>query len=245
MRLTRLLTTALAGAGGTLTYLQRALAVQAAYLVSYWPLNETAGTSVVDANGNYNGTYSNVTLNNATGPDGVNGAPLFNGTTSKGDMYSTALRDALNYAEGTLSLWYKVANAGVLADGALRDAFWLGTTDDANAIYHRKSSVANRVDAYRVAATNPDGLQDVNATSTAWVHKAITWSIAADEVKVYKNGAQLLPTQNTLSAWGAVPNRILIGCKNTNVLVWSGWLAHVGLWATPLSLAEVQVLANP
>lgn len=237
--------TVLAGAGGGgATYLGKALAIQPDALVGYWPLNETSGTDILDAGETYNGTYSNVTLNNATGPDGVNGAPLFNGTTSKGDLFSTALRDAMDYAEGTLSLWYKVASAGVLSDGALRDAFWLGTADDANAIYHRKSSVANRVDAYRFGGGTPDGVVDESATSTAWVHKVITWSITDNLVKVYKNGS-LLGQSGTLGAWSAVPARILLGCKNTNALVWSGWLAHVGIWSTPLALAEVQALADP
>lgn len=233
-----------AGGGGG-TYLDKILGIQPAALVGLWPLNESSGTAIVDAgSGGYNGTYSNVSLANALGPDGVNSAPLFNGTTSKGDLFSSALESAIDFAEGTLSIWYKVLNASVLSDGALRDAFWMGTTGDANELYHRKSSVSNRVDAYRVGSTIPDGAQDVSATSTAWVHKAITWSIAGDAVKVYKNGA-LLASASTLGAWSASANRILIGCKNTNTLVWSGWLAYVGIWSTPLSLEDVQAVADP
>lgn len=246
MSLAKMVATVLMGGGVSATYISKVLGYSP---LAYWPLNETSGTAIIDAAGAMpNGTYANVTLNNATGPDGVNGSPLFNGTTSLANIFSATLAAAFTGGPaGSISAWCKVAAAGVWTDGAFRYAINL-PVDDNNYIHFRKSSVDGRLQSvYKAGGT----VKDANATGispTDWFHVAITWDKnagASGELKGYLNGTQFGTTTTGLGTWSGSIASAAIGSQTANNLVWSGWLAHVAIWNTAKDLATVQELADP
>ncbi|MHC4744885.1 MAG: hypothetical protein ACYS8Z_23465, partial [Planctomycetota bacterium] len=75
--------------GGSAAYLQRALKVQPASLIGYWPHNEPSGSTAFDLSpeGN-NGTYTNVTLGVTGIGDGQTGVAINGAAASYVDVYS-------------------------------------------------------------------------------------------------------------------------------------------------------------
>lgn len=71
----------------------------------------------------------------------------------------------------------------------------------------------------------------------------LTWSVAGDAVKAYKNNAQVGTTQATLGtpSGNALTNTVCtIGAQNTVAnQPWSGWIAHFQLYDRALSLTEI------
>lgn len=222
------------------TYTQK---VQALSPIAYWPLNESAGPTIQDASGNgRNGTYTNVTLG-ATGIGDGNTAATYNGTTSKGDVFSASLAAAINGSEGTIMAWGIVNAAGVWTDGATRQLLEIG--DGAgNRLTLQKTTTNNQLALnYRAGAANAQ--TTITFSGLAFFHLALTWSVAANQVKAYINGAQSGATLTIPGAWGAAPTRAFIGSRTTTPNdVWSGSLAHVAVWNTPLSAAQIANLAT-
>ena len=232
-----------AGAG---SYLQKLLSVQPAKLIAYWPLNETRGTTADNAEGTAarDGDYTGVTLADAEGPDGQP-VPLFDGTNDYCDIYSDSFRDAFDGSEGTLALFAKVENAGVLSDGTNRRAMNL-LVDANNSIFCGRQSGANQINFVYEAG----GVSEVNVITpgdTDWMHLAITWSAQADEVKFYYKGAQSGTTATGLGTWAGdlISSATLLGAATTVPgFVWQGWLAHAAVWTTPLTATEIAALAT-
>ena len=227
-------------------YAAKVKGIASANLIGYWPLAEPSGTTIVDESGNArNGAYTSVTLGQQGIGDGRTAA-TFNGTTSTGNVYGASLAGAFNGAEGTFTAWLQMSGAGVWTDAAIR-RYATFTVDANNIIALFKHSTNNTIRCdYKAGST----LSSVSSTavggSTAWFHVAITWSNAADQVKVYINGAQVGATQTGLGTWaGALSvGGAKIGSAETAANFWSGNEADAALWTTPLSAAQVGQLAS-
>lgn len=220
--------------------------------IVYWPLWETAG-AVADNLGTLgaaaDGTYVGVTLNNAIGPDGVNGCPFFDGANDFVNIFSAAFNAAFNGATGTVVIWARVNAAAVWADGAQRYAFHI--YDDATNYYKVQKVGAASTIQFQGVAGGGNATTNVNPFSdTAWFHIAITWSDGAnaDQFISYINGVQQGGASPNLNIWagGGLSNiRTLIGAQiTTPSLVWHGWLAHCAVWTSVLTPAQILDIAT-
>lgn len=225
-------------------YWQGITSVQPASLLAYWPLFEPSGTVVTDMSDNgRNGTYTAVTLGQAGIGDGRTSAS-FDGSTSYANVYSAGLASAFNGPAGTITAWARVANAGIWTDNALHRIATFGA-DANNRVLLRKDGLNDLRWTYIAGSTSKEVA--LVTTTTAWFHSAITWDKAADAVKVYFNGAQTGSTQTGLGTWAGslANNTTVIGAASTSPSgVWSGRLAHVGLWSVALSAQEVASLVS-
>ena len=212
---------------------------------AYWPLDEAAGSVVhclVDpAN---NGTYTGVTLaNDATGPFGT-AAPFFDGANDYAIANSAALIAAFDGTEGSMMVWAKVANAGVWTDTVSRETLYL-VTDGNNFIQSRKDGGAN-LQRNRYRAGGIVSAANTACSNTAWVQWVLTWSLSADEMKAFINGAQWGATQTGLGTWAGALGAVYIGASSAAPgNVYHGWLAHAALWDRALPAAAILDLANP
>ena len=229
------------------SYISRVLNAAPGNLVAYWPLNEQAGVVVTDvahaAPSAYNGAYAGVTLNQPGIGDG-NGCPSFNGTTSKANVYTAALAAAFPGDEGSLLLWGRVADANVWTE-SWRSLMRL-QVNGSNRINLQRNSTASNLFMERIAggANQNHSITGINVTT--WMHIAITWSRAANQVKFYHDGAQQGSTRTCPNAWAGTldSNTCVIGAETSNPFsVWRGWLAHAALFSAPLTAAQIVALA--
>lgn len=226
--------------GGWRTYIQKLRAEFGSALIAYWTGNDKSGTIAVDSSGNgRDGTYTAVTLGQTGIGDGGSSV-LYDGTTSKTNVFSTSLQSAFNGAEGSLFAWLQVSASGVWTDGIQR---LVGTfrADNNNRCQIDKSA-NNTMRGLYVAGGTAKAVSIGSQTSTGWLHLAMTWSKAADQLKVYLNGAQQGTTQTGLGAFAgsiASTSTVIGSFDTTPSLVWSGYIAHVALLNRPATAAEV------
>ncbi len=219
----------------------------AASLIGYWPLAEKAGSVGYDASGyGRNGTYTNATLGVAGIGDG--GSAVSIAATGFCNVYSTSLNGAFNNAEGTMAVWVKVSAAGVWTDATLRETFYISADANNEILPFLRTATNNQITiAYRAGGT----LKSVSSTAyggiTGWLHAAVTWSIAANQMIGYINGVQVGATQTGLGTWsGALGStRCNIGAQTTTpAQPWSGSLAHAAIWSAPLTAVQIASLAS-
>jgi len=230
-------------------YSDKLLAIAPANLIAYWPLRETSGAVADNLEGTAarDGAYTGVTLNSSTGPDGKP-VPLFDGANDFVDIYSASFNTAFSGAEGTVSIWAKVSGAGVWTDGTARNVISIevdpsnvveilkrgGATDDVLKFSHEAGGTLKQLDV-------------TGQTSTAWRHLAITWSVVADELKFYIDGAKQGATLTGLGTWAGALGIVTctIGSEDTSpTFPWDGYLAHTAVWNTPLTPAQILALAT-
>ncbi len=228
------------GSRNALTYTNKVIALAP---IAYWPLGEGAGTPITDEGGNArHGVYTGVTLGNVGIGDGRTAAG-FDGATSKGNVYSASLAGAFNKDEGSIAAWCKVSAAGVWTDGINRFALRFAA-DASNLVSLIKQSASNRFDC-QYAGGGTFRLQSLTSAPVGWFHAAITWSVLANQVIVYFNGVATGSPLATPTFTGSLATTTtVIGAQiTTPALVWSGNIAHVAVWTTPLSAAQVATLA--
>jgi hypothetical protein len=225
-------------------YRQRVLNVDRGNLIAYWPLDETAGVTANDiSERGHDGIYDGPTLNNAAGPDGY-GAPLFDGVNDSVNVYSAGLRAAWNGAAGTVIAWCKVLNVGVWTDGINRYAVYF-SADGNNHISVKKNNTNNRFEFIRNGSGTLNNGRHEGMTTTDWFFSAITWS-EANDINHYYTDLDWTDTDNGLGVWAGVLNNnaTRIGRPTpVSANAWSGWLAHVMIWDTPLSTDQLMHLA--
>ena len=227
------------------TYAERVLAYSP---LIYFPLNELSGTNAANLGSlgaSADGTYTGATLNNAPGPDGKDGAPLFDGTDDNVNIYTAALATAFDGDEGTLMLWQKVYSAAVWTDDTYRFGLILGyNTSNRIQLLKGNDADSNELVASR-RASNTNKKASTAVTPTAWFHHAITWSTTADEQRNYYAGSQYGTTQTSLGSWtGTLADTwCYIGAYNNGTLPWYGWLAHAALFDYPMTATQIADLA--
>jgi len=233
------------GGGAAATYITKVLGIQSADLIAYWPMDETSGTNIIDASGNLPaGVYTNVTVNDALGPDNVNNAPLFNGASSQASVFSSELATAFNGLAFSLSWWQKVASSGVWTDGISRYfvAFGDGTVN--GSVNGFKRTANNSLDLQHYANGELDEIIPISQSETGWVHWCLTSSDGNDRLILYKNGT-LFSQVTLIGTWNSTLTYFRFGSNNTPALFWSGWLAHAALWSAELAIDDIQELADP
>lgn len=228
--------------GARLPYYRKVLSYDP---IAYWPLNEPSGSvanCLVDSA--QDGTYVGVTLGQTGIGDG-NTAPLFDGANDYVDIFSAVFNAAFNGGEGTIALWAKVFDAGVWTE----PADWremIRITDTLNNRIFMGKSPPSTAHWFYVAGGATQSKYVAAMTTTAWMHMAITWSAAADEVCMYLIGVQQGTAMSGLGAWGGAlsSNWCTIGSLGKAPSEpWYGWLAHVAVWDTPLRALTIADLA--
>lgn len=217
--------------------------------IAYWPLNERAGSTAFDLvdsaqNGSYGGA---IVLANTVGPDGVNDAPLFPGGVTPVNIYSAALAGVFNGDEGSISVWFKVEDAGVWLDGVRNTVIALGA-DTSNEIDIEQTAADNQLIMRRVGGGLTDSVTQVVGPQVGWIHIVITWSVSADSMSYYVNNSGLFFGGAGLSSFvGALnSNRCAVGGYfGTGARNFEGWIAHAALFDFALSSDEVSSLYIP
>lgn len=215
-------------------------------LIAYWPLWETSGTTINDVSGKRrNGTSTGFDLNYPGIGDGRS-APNLDGVSDYGNVYSTGFASDFNGQEFTISLWAKVANSGVWADGTNRRAIFL-QADANNSVRFTKGTSANNLSWAYTASGTTKSVSKSSVSSLGWLHLAITVSKSGDQLKAYYNGVQEGATMTGLGTFaGSLSSTItVIGAGNTTPNnIWSGSLAHIAIWTTILSASAIATLAR-
>lgn len=220
-----------------------AAAILALSPIAYWKLDETSGTTAI----NYgslgaaaNGTYSGVTLNQIDAPGGTR-AGLWDGVNDYTNIYSAALSAAFSGQIGTVLLFVKPYNVGVLTDGAERRLIEIYASASGRMLL-RKLTTNNTLQYLRISASTKSVTKSDYA-STDWALMASTYSTASDELKAYYNNSQEGATQSSIGAFGGSTTHAVIG---SNYLAaserWYGYICHVVLFTSVLSLANIQAI---
>jgi hypothetical protein len=228
------------------TYIEKVLTYSP---IAYWPFNEEAGAAAVcQVNAAQNGTYTGVALNNAMGPDGVNGAPYFDGANDYVGVYSASLRDAFSTAAGSIMIWFKVKDASIWTDGDNRQLLFLGEEASTDRHHYLKRTTNNLLlIRYETNTTNNDLAP--TSSSTVWVCMITTWEspAAGDFFRVYFDASLkgedtvLVNTTVTLNS-----DYCWIGSYHgPPAQPWDGWLAHVAIFDFALDADARTALAAP
>jgi hypothetical protein len=201
---------------------------------------------ITDLSGNgRHGVYTGVDLGQPGIGDGRT-CPLWDGVNDYGNVYSAGLAGAFNTSEGTLALWLRAASAGVWTDATTRNIARFAVSVSNEVRIQREAT--NGVVSVRYTGGGTNKQVNISSLSgTGWYHVALSWSIAANELRGYLGGVQQGATQTGLGAWvGALTSTTtILGAFSTlPQFVWSGSIAHAALWSTPLSAADVARLAT-
>ncbi|OKJ52270.1 Teneurin-1 [Streptomyces sp. CB02009] len=213
---------------------------------AYWRLGETSGTvakDALDANqGQYNGTYKNVTLG-GTGPlaGSTQKAATFNGTTSYVEM-PAAPGATPSYT--SVSLWFKTSTAGGVlfyyGDKPLSDPDPVAnTTKNTPAVY-----VGTDGKLRGCLAMSPGCMTTITSTPVVtdgkW-HNAVLTGVANSQT-LYLDGAAVGSLSGTINDW--VQPYISLGA-GVNTMGWPAMNANDKLGHFNGQLAEVAIFSEP
>jgi hypothetical protein len=230
-------------ASGISAYAQAVIATNP---IAYWIMGETAGsTAACQMNALNNGTYTGVTLNNTTGPDGVTGAPFFDGINDMLNVKTANFIGNWDPDEHTVMIWAKVYNAGVWTDGATR-IMWQIVQDGSNYSQCRNPSApASRMTGYEIW-NGGSARTKTSMSDTDWMHIVSRRSKSASNYKFFYNGASWGSGNDNPNAGATGLTKALIGVQTPSppTNVWHGWLAHAAVWDSALSDATILSLAS-
>ena len=228
--------------GSPPTYAQRISALFGSSMIGYWRQAEPSGTVAIDSSGNNrNGTYTGVTLGAAGIGDGSTAAS-FDGTTSFNNVYSAPLAGAFNGAAGTVAGWCKASGAGIWTDGLVHRVAHFRVDANNNASIYKTTTNNTLTYDYIAGGTTKTVSSTAGGGNTSWFFLALTWSVAANAMMAYYNGAQVGTTQTGLGTWAGslLSTATVLGSQNTGpAQVWSGSLAHAILLNRAATAAEV------
>lgn len=148
-----------------------------ASLRAVWQLNETAGTSVSDALGTYNGT-TNATVN-ATGKSGK--AESFVSASSQYASFGATVGD-MGTDDFSVNFWIYVgtlqsANRGIM-----------GSYIEGSPFFHIRMNSTNNITAsINFTGSNIETTSNSALTQAAWVMVTVTWDRSGNQ-KMYLNG---------------------------------------------------------
>lgn len=232
----------LLSAGGV-SYTQQILATSP---LALWPLDEGSGADILDQSGNsYNGTYTGVTWDGTQHPKGTP-VPFWDGANDYGDVYSAGFDSAWNQNEGCVLLWLKANDAGVWTDATTRYMF-VANSGVSDLFWIHKTTTDSQVWFRRVGNGTSQQIVDTSFSGTDWISVLMSWSVANDEFKAYKNGTQLGTTQTGLVAASdttLITSQTALGAGNTTPAnVWHGYLGYATVWDRPVD-SDILALAN-
>lgn len=229
--------------GGYQTYSQKIVSMFGANLIGYWPMDEAAGADAINYGAGgaaRNGAYTAVTLGQPGIGDGKT-CPAFDGTNSFCDIYSAGFSGAFNPDLGSIGWWCKIVNLAYWTGGNFGCLVVL-QVDGGNYFYLAKSNLNNLIDMNQLRGGGTNNTAITPISLTAWFHLAITWSHAANETKVYLNGAQYGVTTTCAPDWAgalAATGCVLGAVNTTPAQPWAGWMAHAFILDRVATDAEI------
>ncbi|MFD7320817.1 LamG-like jellyroll fold domain-containing protein [Streptomyces sp. NPDC059875] len=219
---------------------------------AYWRLGETSGTVAADAvdtnQGQYNGTYRNVTLGSTSVLAGsTQKTATFNGTTSYVEMPSAP---GATPSYTTVSLWFKTTTAGGVlfyyGDKPLSDPNPVAnTTKNTPAVY-----VGMDGKLRGCLAMSPGCMTTITSTATVtdgqW-HNAVLTGMASSQT-LYLDGVSQGSLSGTINDW--VQPYITLGAgvntdgwpsmnPNDQLGHYTGQMAEVAIYAEPLPASVI------
>ena len=229
-------------------YADQIKAVAPSNLIQFLRGAELSGTTAADYSGNSRtGSYSNVTLNGNTGPDGQPAPQYVAASSSLLNLYSSSLNAAYSQQEASFMIWYKVAS-GAWTDSTQR-TFQLLYSGGSNYYYLSKSSVNNQVVVDTRAGGTSKGATISGLYNTAWNCIIVTISKSNDRLRVYHNFVKQGSDVTGLGTYtGALSStKTVLGSFDTTSpsIKMEGGLALHALWNKELSAAEVESLRPP
>ena len=212
-------------------------------LILYHPMNESAGGVAIDHSPEGNdGAYTGVTLGQPGIGDGLT-CPFFDGVNDYNDFYSLGLNADFDGDEGTILQWVMFNAVGDWTDG--NQHYFTTITGTGEQIFLSKSA-ANTLRWYRRAGGVTDLITIGGYADVDWMPLAVTWSVLADQLIAYKDGAQAGAIQVGLGAWATALgiNGCVIGAiNNTPTNPHIGLEAHTALYTAPLTPAVIAYLS--
>ncbi|MCD4686112.1 MAG: LamG domain-containing protein [Anaerolineae bacterium] len=219
-------------------YSTRVTATQPDDLIAYWPLWEASGGTAYD----YSGNARDITANGVTwGQPGIGDdhtAAGFDGVNDDFSGIAAVLGSIFDGNAATILLWAKVSSVLAGDSYLLRFRNFVG-----NGYSIRRWGSDGTVRSYVLGKF---AISDA-AMPADWLCVAVTVDTTADEMKFYVNGVQNYSTQTGLSSWNTGSslgdNATRIGSAGSNGN-FPGAIAHVAVWNTVLSPAEIAALAE-
>lgn len=233
-------------------YIAYVLGVQPTNLIAYWPLSEASGSVADNAEGTAarDGVYDTVgTLLNNTPFDANTGAPYFDGTANADvNAYTASLAAAINLNSITLNVWVK-PTSGAWTDAAARTIAVFGAALN-DRITIRKTAT-NNVLQFEQRGSDPSlDFNTIDHTTSAgeragWIMCTLTFT-GGGNLRGYINGVETGTPQAATSIAGALGAiyAIIGGFSATGTEKFVGHIAHVAIWTTPLSAAQILALYN-
>ncbi len=224
-------------------------------LVGHWTLKEESGAVAEDHSTNgYNATSSGLLRSNFDrsflGPDGAKCAK-FDGSASYIDLY--AAQATAPTTIGTISIWAAVPQANLIGT-TMMQIIKLGA-DGNNYIDITFDTTARRFNgAFKAGGT----LKSVNSDlvynepqsirhGARWLHFAITWTKAGEELKFYLGGVQQGSTQSSLGTWSGsfASDLMVLGSSNTTPAdQFTGWMSNLAMWTAVQPESDIKILAK-
>ena len=216
-----------------------AAAILARSPIAYWKLDETSGAVAADSSGNgRNGAYSasGLTLGGSFAPFV---APTFDGTNGIVNLYSVSIVGVTPTATGSIVLF---ARAG---DTASRAAILIGSgSQPVEQIRIARTGVALRTGERNDLGGAKVATESAALTVDLWEPLALTWG--AGVIRLYRNGVEVATGSGTFNPWfgGPSTSRWVVGGIATNSTAnrWLGQIAHVALFSTVLSAADIAAI---
>jgi hypothetical protein len=202
-------------------------------LISYWPLDESAGLAIDTAGGGNNGFPTN-TVQGVTGK--INTAYLFNGSSSKVDMNNPANLSLTTAA--TVSCWIYMP---ALPSG---DAVIFEKADAVKGLYGYAMFYQKQSNTFQFMVANGINHAAYSAGSglsaATWYHIVCSWN--GSTVTTYLNGSVVSSTSQIYNCVSNVYDFALGGNLPTNTAYFSGTIDEVGVWNRALISSEVATL---
>lgn len=226
--------------------IEQAVNVRQGHCIGCWAHNDAPGSLTVrDYSGRgHHGTPHAVTF----GQPGRGGltAGAFDGSTSYVDVFSASLAGAFSLAEGSLLVWFRVAEASVWLDSEWRRLLHLKADPD-NMLHlyrrggeDRKLSFSHTGGGYTRTAT-----YEFPGTPVSWQCLVATWKEGAsgpeDHLYLYVNGNEEAHLTYLGTSVGAL-TEALVGSNGS--LYWNGDLGLVSLYDVVLTVGEAARLAR-
>lgn len=228
--------------------------VQAQSPYAYWPLDEESGSTATDASANsHDGTYTNVALADDTFVNGDPAALFVAANNPRVDV--SAAPFATNASQGAVSLWFKASSSSIWTDGVQRALINFQNNTEANKQLWQlvKESVDNRLRIfYRPGgagkAVNRDWTPPGDAPPTGWTHVLVNYGDNSSGlgygIEMFIDGVSVGSTAAFAETWSQVVEISLIGMKGLTFNEWDGYIAHVALFSTPRTPAQIAELAS-
>ena len=196
-------------------------------LIAYYKLDETTGTTAYDSLGDYNGTNTNVTINQ-TGI--INKAYNYSSSNSA----NTNLGNSLTHADLlTVSMWFKTSTEDVYQLLLAKDN---GTS---NLDYQITITNSNKI-ALNVGSNSNPAYSDDIVTDGNW-HNVVA-IIDGSTTKLYLDNILQTDTGAVYSGTGG--SNLLIGNRDDFFANFEGEIDEIGIWSRVLTPTEISEIYN-